>query len=139
MYLHKWEGRCTTTRLSLWLSKEESTGRYGEKLHFDIFRDLTRSTVYDISFKARCSIGLTVTKYLGGFGEVAENTVQLSVLDADQTIAFTLKQDVKLKLDSVAYIQFAILFTTGAGERKIRVFNYTLNITESASTPSQCI
>ena len=110
------------------------TGSHGEKLHFDIFRNLTRLTVYDVSFKARSSVGLTVTKYLGGFGEIMENTVQLATLDPDKTLAFTLKQDIKLKPDSVAYLQFAVLFTTAAGTRKIRVFNYTLNVTQSPST-----
>jgi hypothetical protein len=75
-----------------------------------------------------------VTNYLGGFGAVMANTVQLSTLDADKTIAFTLKQEAKLKPDSLAYLQFAILFTTGAGQRKIRVFNYMLNVTESPSS-----
>eukprot|EP00826_Nyctotherus_ovalis_P044933 TRINITY_DN48_c0_g1_i7.p2 TRINITY_DN48_c0_g1~~TRINITY_DN48_c0_g1_i7.p2 ORF type:complete len:228 (-),score=94.60 TRINITY_DN48_c0_g1_i7:20-703(-) len=37
---------------------------YGEKLHFDLFRNLTRQTVYDVSIRARCSLGLSVHKYL---------------------------------------------------------------------------
>ena len=107
--------------------------RHGEKLHFDIFRDLTRNTVYDVSMKARVSMGLSITSYLGGFGESTENTVEQSCIDADKTIGFTIKQDVKMNVGSRAYIQFAILFTTAARERKIRVFNYALTVTSQAS------
>ena len=83
--------------------------------------------------KARCSIGLTVTHYLGGFGESSENTLELSCLDADKTIGFALKQDAKVQVGSLAYIQFAILFTTTARERRIRVFNYALTVTGQTS------
>jgi len=107
-----------------------NSAEYGEKLHFDIFRNLTRNTVYDVSIKARCSIGLSIHKYSGGFGETIESPIQLSTMDADKTIAFTIKQDAKLKNDSQAYIQFAVLYTTGKGERKIRVLNYSLHVTD---------
>ena len=110
-----------------------NSAEYGEKLHFDVFRDLTRYTVYDISMKARCSLGLSIQKYMGGFGELMESPVQLATLDADKTIAFTLKQDAKLKTDTPAFIQFAVLYTTPRGERKIRVFNYALVVTDQPS------
>ncbi len=92
--------------------------------------------------KARCSLGLSIHKYLGGFGEMLDSPVLLSVLDADKTVAFTLRQDSRLKPDAPAYIQFAILFTTPRGERRVRVFNYALGVTEQPSTdrfPAQCI
>ena len=107
-----------------------NSAEYGEKLHFDIFRNLTRLTVYDVSIKARCSLGLSIQKYLGGFGDTIESPVQFSVFDSDKTIGFTIKQDSKLKPDTQAYLQFAVLYTTPKGERKIRVINYTLNVTD---------
>jgi len=97
---------------------------------------MTRYTVYDVSMKGRCSIGLTINKYIGGFGEMLESPVQLSAFDADKTIGFTIKQDGKLKPDTSAYIQFAVLFTTPRGERKIRVLNYVLTVTDQPSIRS---
>eukprot|EP00826_Nyctotherus_ovalis_P044929 TRINITY_DN48_c0_g1_i10.p1 TRINITY_DN48_c0_g1~~TRINITY_DN48_c0_g1_i10.p1 ORF type:complete len:555 (-),score=206.36 TRINITY_DN48_c0_g1_i10:96-1760(-) len=106
---------------------------YGEKLHFDLFRNLTRQTVYDVSIRARCSLGLSVHKYYGSFGETLDGPIQLSTMDADKTIAFTLKQTSKLNSDTPAYLQFAILYTTGDNQRKVRVFNYTMAVTNSIS------
>lgn len=116
-----------------------NSAEYGEKLHFDLFRNMTRYTVYDVSMKARCSVGLSIVKYLGGFGEITDQPVQLSVMDADKTIGFTMKQDLKLKPDSTAFIQFAVLFTTITGERRIRVLNYTLHVTEQNSKAFICL
>lgn len=106
-----------------------NTGECAEKLHFDIFRDLTRFTVYDVSFNARCSIGLSVHRYYGGFGETFKGPILYSAFDSDKSIAFTIRQDRKLKPGSVAHIQLAVLYTTGRQERKVRVFNYSLQVT----------
>eukprot|EP01022_Parablepharisma_sp_SALTPOND_P004354 TRINITY_DN120146_c2_g1_i1.p1 TRINITY_DN120146_c2_g1~~TRINITY_DN120146_c2_g1_i1.p1 ORF type:complete len:682 (+),score=52.03 TRINITY_DN120146_c2_g1_i1:794-2839(+) len=108
------------------------TNSLGEKLHFDVFRNLTRYTVYDVAMRARCSLGLRVTKYLGAFGETTNPTVFLPSMNSDQTVGFLLEQESKLK--APAYIQFALLFTTSTGERKIRVFNYTFSVTDQLST-----
>jgi len=102
----------------------------GEKLHFDIFRNLTRKTVYDVSIKARCSIGLSIENYYGGFGETVNEPIQLSVMDADKTIAFTLKQTSNLSSGSQAYFQLAILYTTTRMERKVRILNYAFAVTD---------
>lgn len=88
-----------------------------------------------MQLKARCSIGLTVTKYVGGFGEINESALQLSTLDSDKTIGFIVKQEAKFKPEANCFLQFAILFTTPSGERKIRVFNQILSVTDQ---PSKC-
>lgn len=41
--------------------------KHGEKLHYDIFRTLTRSSGSDVQIKARVSAGLSVCEYFGGF------------------------------------------------------------------------
>eukprot|EP01022_Parablepharisma_sp_SALTPOND_P013711 TRINITY_DN1841_c0_g1_i2.p1 TRINITY_DN1841_c0_g1~~TRINITY_DN1841_c0_g1_i2.p1 ORF type:complete len:659 (+),score=31.50 TRINITY_DN1841_c0_g1_i2:2092-4068(+) len=109
---------------------------YGEKLYFDLFRNLTRTTVYDVSLKARCSLGLSISKYLGSFGEKAAYSIQLPVFNSDKTLSFCMKYNGKLKADSPAFIQFAILYTTASGQRRIRVFNYTLVVTDKLGTAS---
>lgn len=51
------------TYLSKW-----SQSRHGEKLYFDLFRNLTKATGSDVQIKARVSTGLSITQYFGGFG-----------------------------------------------------------------------
>ena len=39
---------------------------HSEKIYYDIFRQLTKISVTEVEFKARCSTGLTVSEYIGG-------------------------------------------------------------------------
>lgn len=48
--------------------------------------------------KARCSKGMSVTEYFGGFG-LESVEFQLAALDADKTFGFTLRNDEKIPED----------------------------------------
>jgi len=98
-----------------------------------MYRNLTRETVFDISLKMRCSIGLRVGKYIGAFGEIGDTVLYLPKLHSDYTLAVLLEQESKLKIGQNAYIQFAILYSLANGQRKIRVFNYSFPITSDLS------
>jgi protein transport protein SEC24 len=73
--------------------------RHGEKVHYEIFRILTRPQATEIAIKARVSTGLTVTEYFGSFGfkEVAD--FELSAFDCDKSLGFIIRNDEKLKED----------------------------------------
>ena len=107
--------------------------RFGEKLYFDLFRNLTRNTVYDVSLKARCSYGLSITKYIGGFGEKYNYVVDITKFDADKTISFGIGYDEDLKPNTFAFIQFAIAFTNSMNQRRVRIFNYRLIVIDKPS------
>eukprot|EP00826_Nyctotherus_ovalis_P047422 TRINITY_DN5452_c0_g1_i2.p2 TRINITY_DN5452_c0_g1~~TRINITY_DN5452_c0_g1_i2.p2 ORF type:complete len:275 (+),score=42.46 TRINITY_DN5452_c0_g1_i2:866-1690(+) len=106
----------------------------GEKLHYDLHRNLTRLAVYNVLLRARCSVGLEVSKYLGGFGDSVESVVRVSCMNADQSMGFLMRQRNKLKVDGLAYVQFAVLYTMATGESRTRVFNYAFRVTDSLST-----
>ena len=105
----------------------------GEKLYYDIFRNLTRTTVYGVSMRARCSRGLAITKYMGSFGENLDRFIEIATLNTDHTITFGIRYEKELSI-SHAYIQFAIVFTKSSGKRFIRIFNYTLYVTDNIGT-----
>ena len=44
--------------------------KHGEKLHYEIFRTLTRTQATDVSIKVRTSQGLSVQEYFGSFGTI---------------------------------------------------------------------
>jgi len=67
--------------------------RHGEKLYYELFRCLTRPVASNVMVKARCSTGLSVTEYFGGFGVTSTKEFSLSSLDADKTFGFTIQND----------------------------------------------
>ena len=55
----------------LYLYADFDVVRHGEKLYYQVFRNLTRVSVSDVMIKLRVSTGLTVTEYFGQFGSYA--------------------------------------------------------------------
>lgn len=86
--------------------------KHGEKLHYDIFRILTRTQGIEVAVKARVSTGLTVTEYFGGFGVKDQADFELSAIDSDKSIGFLIRSDDKLNEDALAHVQFAIMYST---------------------------
>lgn len=85
--------------------------KHGEKLHYEVFRILTRTQGSEVAIKARTSTGLTVTEYFGGFGVKETADFELAAIDSDKGIGFTIRMDEKLKDDSLAHVQFAMMYS----------------------------
>lgn len=54
-------------------------------------------------------------------------------MDADKAIAARIKHDSKLDEKRDAYFQTAVLYTSGTGERRVRLHNVALQVTEAMS------
>ena len=53
----------------------------GERLYYNVFRNMTRDTVTDVMFKMRVSTGLTNVEYLGSFDRVQSSDFAISAID----------------------------------------------------------
>lgn len=77
--------------------------KHGEKIYYELFRSLTRPTVSEVELKARCSQGLTVTEYIGGQLSSQTSSMRYAALDSDKVLSFALRNDEKLKEESLVY------------------------------------
>jgi protein transport protein SEC24 len=77
--------------------------KHGEKMYFQMFRALTRPVGTDVELKARCSTGLTVTEYIGGQMSSQTASMQYAALDSDKVLTFVMRNDEKLKEDSLVF------------------------------------
>lgn len=105
--------------------------KHGEKLHYDLFRLLTRTQGNEVVIRARTSTGFSVTEYFGAFLFKENIDFELSAIDSDKTIQFLIRNDERLKEGQTAYVQFAMLYNTQFGDKRIRIFNYALPITKN--------
>lgn len=71
--------------------------KHGEKLHYLLFRSLTRAQGSEVVIKARTSTGFTVTEYMGAFNFKELADFELAAIDSDKTIALQIRNDDKLK------------------------------------------
>lgn len=67
--------------------------KHGEKLYYELFRNLSRVYGSEVQIRARCSKGFSVTEYFGGFGLRNSVELHLSSIDADKTFGFKLRND----------------------------------------------
>ena len=66
---------------------------HSEKLYYEVFRNITKARGTEVMAKVRCSTGLSVVEYFGGFGYRESVDFQLPNIDADKSFGFTLRND----------------------------------------------
>lgn len=97
---------------------------HGEKLYYEIFRNLTRVVASDVMVKVRVSTGLTLSEYFGPFFIYRQPEFGLASLDQDKVFSTVITCDNTLAPGSLAFAQCAVLYTDMSGERRIRILNY---------------
>lgn len=105
----------------------------GEKLHYDLARNLTRYTGYDAVMTIRTCQGISFLDYVTPTGRRPVPEVEFAAIDADATINAYLKHDEKLTGDDVT-IQVALLYTNPYGQRVIRVLNLKVSTSNDIVT-----
>ena len=106
------------------------------KFHFELNRNITRTSGFEGIMKIRTSAGLKISDYYGNLNRVkgkrtrvAGGDLEVASINCDTTfVKFQIES--KLIEDSKVGIQCALLYTTSSGERRIRV--HTLAFTVSS-------
>lgn len=99
------------------------------KVYRDLQRNLSCTSGYDGLMKLRCSPGLTIVNQYGNFNLGLSGEIELAGIDCDKSFCVELRHDDKIDENSMASLQCALLYTTAAGQRRIRVMNLRLNCT----------
>ena len=93
------------------------------RLAGDFTRTITRETGYQAMMKVRCANGLRVADYDGNFFQHKPTEIEFGTIDGDKGIVVKFKHDGKLDRKLDVLFQSALLYTTAAGERRVRVQN----------------
>ena len=72
-----------------------------------------------------------MTEYFGGFGVKESVDFELSAIDSDKFVGFLIRCDEKQKEEALFYVQFAMMYTTHWGDKRIRVFNQCLTMAKN--------
>jgi protein transport protein SEC24 len=70
--------------------------KHGEKLYYQIFRNLTRVVGTEVAIRARVSTGLSIHEYIGSFMRATSQDYFVSTIDCDKTISCLIKLDDKI-------------------------------------------
>ncbi|KAG7833228.1 hypothetical protein KL943_004093 [Ogataea angusta] len=92
---------------------------------------VTGACGYQGQLKVRCSNGLQVNKYYGGFHTSGQPEVPyLPICNSQTSIACDFVYDGKLDTKKDSHFQAALLYTSADGLRKVRVINCIMSVTE---------
>lgn len=105
-----------------------------DELFNDIRWTLMRPQGLEAVGRLRLSRGLGVEKYIGAFYRRQDTDLSFPALSCDHAVAAKLVYEEKLPERGEALLQFALLYTTTEGERRVRVHTLALPITQSLGT-----
>ena len=99
----------------LYLHADFDVTAHGEKLYYQIFRNMTRVVATDCMIKVRVSSGLTVSEYFGGFGSYQRAEFGVASIDQDKVFSASIVNDNTLASGTPVFAQCAVLFTDMTG------------------------
>jgi protein transport protein SEC24 len=103
------------------------------KLGHEIKHAVNRETGYQALMKVRCSNGLQVSSYHGNFLQHTFGAdLEIGTIDADKAMGVLFSYDGKLDTKLDAHFQAALLYTTAAGQRRVRCINIVAGVMEGA-------
>lgn len=103
------------------------------RLSKELKHTVTRNTGFQALIKVRCSNGLQIASYFGGFTQHNFGAdLEMGVIDADKAIGVQFSYDGKLDPKLDAHFQSALLYTSATGQRRIRCNNIVASVSESA-------
>lgn len=88
-----------------------------------------RSTVgFDASMRVRTSTGISAVRYIGNFSTTIGSgcNLEMSAVNTSSNFAVQMKYDDKLPENDLVIVQFAMIYTSVWGERRVRVHNLAL-------------
>jgi protein transport protein SEC24 len=98
------------------------------QLHNDLAWDVSRPAGLEAVARLRASTGLSVVDYCGAFAKRTPTDVDLPHIDCDKALGVTLRLEERLSDGGEAVLQFAMLYTTAGGARRIRVHTLALPV-----------
>jgi len=103
----------------------------GERFIADLRHNVSRCVVFDGIMRVRTSTGVRPTDFFGAFYMANTTDMELASLNSDAALCCEVKHDDKLTDEDGVYIQAALLYTSVSGQRRLRVSNLSLNISDN--------
>jgi protein transport protein SEC24 len=135
---------------NLYYYQEFSTRTQGLKFSNELYHNLVRRTSWEGVFRIRVSAGFNQIRSFGNI-QIKAKTADLILcpaLDSDRVFAYEIEKTDVLNEDpnrlarrdsSHLYIQSALLYSTSEGERRIRVHNFAVPLTNMKHVPYEYI
>ena len=110
--------------------------RDGVKFHKDLVQCLTRATGFEAVMRIRATRGVRIANFYGNYFVRGADLMALPNVHSDSTFSMDLSYEEAALSASAVTVQAALLYTTSAGERRIRVHTMVLPVTQVLAVSS---
>eukprot|EP00884_Botryococcus_braunii_P013212 jgi/Botrbrau1/21892/Bobra.0249s0021.1 len=121
---------CTQTAGQLYHYSPFVGGMDDDLLFNDLRWNVLRPQGWEAVGRLRCSAGLAVERYAGSFYRRTTTDLDFPALHSEHAFAIKLRHEEKLTDKQEVFFQFALLYSTSEGNRRIRV--HTLGLPTTA-------
>ena len=97
----------------------------------DLKISLKSTMGFDASMRVRTSTGISPVRYIGNFNNPLGSNLEMSTVNTGSNFIVQMKYDDKLPENDLVVIQFAMIYTSVCGERRVRVHNLALKACQS--------
>jgi protein transport protein SEC24 len=105
-----------------------------DQFYNDLRWNLLRPQGYEAVGRLRVSDGLAVDAAFGSFHRRTMTDMNFPAISCDQSVAIRINYEGRLPEHGEATLQYALLYTTSDGQRRIRVHTLALPVTKSLGT-----
>lgn len=93
----------------------------------DLKISLKSTMGFDASMRVRTSTGISPVAYIGNFNNAVGSNLEMSAVNTSSNFVVQMKYDDKLPENELVVVQFAMIYTSICGERRVRVHNLALS------------
>jgi protein transport protein SEC24 len=105
----------------------------GQRFEEQLNKTLTTTTAFEAVMRIRCTKGMRITNFYGNFFIRGTDLMALPNVNSDSVFGFDLVHDEQNVASTYVTVQAALLYTSGEGQRRIRVMTQALPVTSSSS------
>lgn len=107
--------------------------RDGPKFESELRHCLLRATGFEAVMRVRATRGIRITGFYGNYFIRGTDLLALPNCTSDSVFSFDLSYEEQTLTAQVVTVQAALLYTSSAGERRIRIHTVVLPVSQSAS------
>ena len=104
------------------------------RFYYDFRNSMAKEFTWETVFRVRASVGWKITNKYGNYSvKSSGDLLSLPNLDGYKSLVYEVELEAEVAPSDVLYIQSALLYTTAKGERRIRIINYGIQLTDDLS------
>jgi len=107
--------------------------RDGRRFEYDLHRALTRATAFEAVMRVRATRGIRFSNFYGNYFVRGTDLLALPNCTADSSFSLDMAYDEGVLAAQAITVQAALLYTSSAGERRIRVHTMVIPVTQSVT------